>query len=261
MILDDIISATRTELAERRGRMPLAELREQAERAPAARDFAGALRREHVALIAEIKRASPSRGALCADVDPAQVARVYALNGAAAVSVLTDARYFNGSLADLEAVRSAVDAPVLRKDFIVDEYQVYESRAHQADAVLLIVRALADSQLRDYLALAQACGLAALVEVHDESELARALAADAHIIGINNRNLADFSVSLETAERLAPRVPPNKIVVAESGVFTRTDVERIARVGGHAVLVGEALMRAANVGAKVKELSRVACRK
>jgi indole-3-glycerol phosphate synthase len=194
---------------------------------------------------------------LRADFDPVKVARLYTGNGASALSVLTDARYFHGSLADLEAVRAAVDVPVLRKDFVVDEYQVYESRAHQADAILLIVRVLADSQLRDYLALAQSCSLGALVEVHDESDLDRALAADARIIGINNRNLGDFTVSLEATERLAPRTPPGHIIVAESGVFTTTDVERVARAVAHAVLVGEALMRAKNVGAKVQELAHV----
>jgi indole-3-glycerol phosphate synthase len=269
MILDDIIANTRGEVTERRRRVSLPDMRARAEQSLATRDFAGALGREHVALIAEIKRASPSRGTLRADVDPVRVARVYAANGASAISVLTDARYFNGSLADLEVVRAAVDVPVLRKDFIVDEYQVYESRAHQADAILLIVRALADSQLRDYLALAQSCGLSALVEIHDEAELVRALAADARIIGINNRNLADFTVSLETTERLAARIPakrcgiydpPGKIIVAESGVFTSADVERVARAGAHAVLVGEALMQAENVGAKVQELARVKCK-
>jgi indole-3-glycerol phosphate synthase len=257
MILDDIIANTCAEMIERRRRVPLVEMRLRAESTPTARDFAGALQRDHVALIAEIKRASPSRGTLCGEFDPAQVARAYAASGAAAISVLTDGKYFHGSLADLEVVRAAFDAPVLRKDFIVDEYQVYESRACGADALLLIVRALSDSQLRHYLALAHTLGLSALVEVHDEGELERGLAAGARIIGINNRNLQDFTVSLATTERLAPRVPPGKIVVAESGVFTREDVERAAGAGAHAVLVGEALMRAGDVGAKAHELASV----
>jgi indole-3-glycerol phosphate synthase len=248
---------TRAEVTERRRRVPLIEMRARAESALPTRDFAGALRCEHIALIAEVKRASPSRGTLRADLDPVPLARAYAANGAAAISVLTDKRFFNGSLADLEAVRAAVDAPVLRKDFVIDEYQLYEARVHQADAVLLIVRILSDARLRDYLALTHAIGLGALTEVHDEAELDRALAADAPIVGINNRNLADFTVSLATTERLAPRVPPSKIIVAESGVHTCADVERVAKAGGHAVLVGEALMRAGDVAAKVEELADV----
>jgi indole-3-glycerol phosphate synthase len=257
MIPDDITANTRIEVAERRRRVPFAEMRARAASAPPARDFESALKHEHVALIAEIKRASPSRGTLRAELDPAQRARVYAGSGASAISVLTDAKYFHGSLADLEAVRAAVSVPVLRKDFIVDEYQLYEARAHQADAVLLIVRILLDAQLRDYLTLACSLGLGVLTEVHDEAELDRALEVGAGIIGINNRNLADFTVSLATTERLAPRIPSGKIIVAESAIFTHADVERVARVGAQAVLVGEALMRAGDVGAKVRELGNV----
>ncbi len=255
MILDDITSNTCAEVAERHRHVPLAEMRARAESAPPAQDFAGALKHEHVALIAEVKRASPSRGTLRAEMDPAQLARIYAGSGASAISVLTDAKYFHGSLADLEVVRAAVDVPVLRKDFVVDEYQLHEARAHRADAVLLIVRILSDAQLRDYLALARSLGLGVLTEVHDEAELDRALAADARIIGINNRDLADFTVSLATTERLAPRIPSGKIIVAESAIFTRADVERVARVGAHAVLVGEALVRSDDIGAKVSELA------
>jgi indole-3-glycerol phosphate synthase len=257
MILDDIIAHTHAEVADRRQRIPLAEMRARAESASTTRDFAGALKREHVALIAEVKRASPSRGTLRAEIDPGQWARTYAASGASAISVLTDDKYFRGSLADLAAVRAAVEIPVLRKDFIVDEYQVYESRAGQADAILLIVRVLTNTQLRDYLALAQSLGLGALTEVHDEADLDRTLAAGARIIGVNNRDLKDFTINLATTERLAPRIPHDRIVVAESGVFTRGDVERVARAGAHAVLVGEALMRAEDIGAKVSELACV----
>jgi indole-3-glycerol phosphate synthase len=257
MILDEIVANTRVEVAERRRHIPLIDIRKKAGAALPARDLQSTLKREHVALIAEFKRASPSRGALRAELDPAQLARVYAEGGASAISVLTDAKYFHGSLADLEAVRAVVDLPVLRKDFVVDEYQLYEARAHQADAVLLIARILSDAQLRDYVALARSLGLGVLTEVHDEAELDRAVAADATIIGINNRNLADFTVSLTTTERLAPRIPAGKIIVAESGVFTSADVERVARVGAQAVLVGEALVRAPDVGGKVSELAHV----
>lgn len=261
MILDEIVANKRVEVANRKRRVPLAEFRTRAESVPEPRDFAGALRGETVSLIGEIKRASPSRGAINAEADPIHIAATYASNGASALSVLTDKKYFNGTPNDLKSVRVAADVPILRKDFIVDEYQIYESRALQADAILLIVRILSDTQLEEYLALARSFGMHALAEVHDEVELERSLAIDASIIGINNRNLADFTVDLATTEYLAPMIPPNKIIVAESGVSTTEDVERCARAGADAVLVGEALMRAENVGAKVKELSQVASRK
>jgi indole-3-glycerol phosphate synthase len=258
MILDDIIANTRAEIRQRKLQVPLGDMRARAEGSTRATlDFAGALKRDNIALIAEIKRASPSRGILRAELEPSWHARLYVAAGTAAISVLTDANFFHGSLADLEAVKGAVEVPVLRKDFIVDEYQVFESRAARADAILLIVRALADSQLRDYLELSRSLNLSALVEVHDEAELDRALAADASIIGINNRNLQDFTVSMATTERLAPRVPSGRLVVAESGVLTRLDVERVAQAGVHAVLVGEALMKAENVSGRVQELGSV----
>ena len=257
MILDEIVANKRTEIQHRQQRISLAEFRTRAESVPGTLSFADALVGEKVALIAEIKRASPSRGELNVQADPPRLAQTYAANGAAAISVLTDKRYFGGSLNDLKSVRVAVQVPILRKDFIVDEYQVYESRALQADAILLIVRVLADAQLRDYLALARSLGMGALVEIHDEADLERALAAHARVLGINNRNLADFTVDLATTERLAPEIPDEKIVVAESGVFTRADVERAARAGARAVLVGEGLMRAPDVGEKVQELASV----
>lgn len=257
MILDTIITNKRTEIVEREREFSFAELRTRARAAPFTRDFAGALTRDHVALIAEIKRASPSRGALDVSADPSRVARNYADNGAAAISVLTDAKYFGGSLDDLQSARAAVNVPVLRKDFIVDEYQIYEARVFQADAILLIARVLSDMQLCDYLALTHSLHMPALVEIHDEFDLDRALGADAQIIGINNRNLADFTVDLATTERLAPQIPCGKLVVAESGIATCAHVERVARAGVHAVLVGEALMRAKNVAAKLNELGSV----
>ncbi len=263
MILDEIVANKRAEIAKRRQRVSLAELQRRAESLESTRDFANALRGGCVALIAEIKRMSPSRGALSPErhskdgASPLHLARAYAANGAAAISVLTDKKHFNGSPSDLKAVRAATQIPILRKDFIVDEYQIYESRALQADAILLIVRMLSDAQLHDFLALTDSFGMHALVEVHDERELERALAADADIIGINNRNLADFTVDLRTTERLAPQIPREKRIIAESGIFARVDVERAAHAGAHAVLVGEALMRAEDVGAKVQELSSV----
>jgi indole-3-glycerol phosphate synthase len=194
---------------------------------------------------------------LNAQVVPALLARTYAAYGASAISVLTNDKYFQGTLGDLSAVREAVDLPLLRKDFVVDEYQAFESRAAGADAILLIVRTLSDAQLCAYLELARSLGMAALVEIHDEAELERALASDARIIGINNRNLADFAVDLAATERLAPRIPKGHIVVVESGIIGRREVERAACAGGTAVLVGEALMRANDVQAKLQELSSV----
>jgi indole-3-glycerol phosphate synthase len=257
MILDEIVANKRTEIHHRQQRISLAEFRTRAESLPAPRNFGDALVGENVRVIAEIKRASPSRGELNGQADPPRLAQAYTAGGASAISVLTDKKYFRGSLNDLKSVRVAVQAPILRKDFIIDEYQVYESRALQVDAILLIVRVLADAQLRDYLALARSLGMSALVEIHNEADLERAMTANAQLIGINNRNLADFTVNLATTERLAPGIARDKVIVAESGVFTRADVERVARAGARAVLVGEALMRAADVGAKVQELANV----
>jgi indole-3-glycerol phosphate synthase len=257
MILDEIVAVKRREIERRRARISLDEFRVRAENAPPARDFRNALETEHVALIAEIKPASPSRGELRANVDPVRLAQLYEANGAAAISVLTDQQFFKGELNNLKAARVGAAAPLLRKDFIVDEYQVFESRALQADAILLIVRLLDEAPLRDYRLLAEELGMAALVEVHDEPELERALRSGAEIIGINNRNLADFTVDLANTERLAPRIPPGKHVVSESGIFTPADVKRVAAAGAHAVLVGEALMRAEDIGARVRELASV----
>ncbi len=257
MVLDQIVADKRIELSKRKSRVPLAEFRARAESAPQARDFALALRGEHVALIAEIKSASPSRGELRAGVNPLRIAQIYEANGAAAISVLTDRKYFRGDLTSLKSARVGCDVPLLRKDFIVDEYQVYESRALQADAILLITRILDDRRLRDYRLMAESLGMSALVEVHDEGELERALVSGAGIIGVNNRNLADFSVDLATTERLAPLIPADKTVVSESGFFIPQEVERAALAGVDAILVGEALMRAKDIGAKVRELAQV----
>jgi indole-3-glycerol phosphate synthase len=261
MILDDIIAVKRQEIEKRRARIALDEFRRRAENAPPARALENALRGGGtIALIAEIKPASPSRGDLQINADPVKIAQLYAQNGASAISVLTDRQFFKGELNNLKAARVGADVPLLRKDFILDEYQVYESRAIFADAILLIVRILDDAQLRDYRLLAETLGMSALVEIHDEAELERALQSDAHIIGINNRNLADFTVDLANTERLAPVIlgaNANCLVVSESGIFTRADVERAARAGADAVLVGEALMRAENIAEKVRELSSV----
>jgi len=256
-ILDDIVRDTRGELARRRAARPRAALERACRGLAAPRDFEGALRPApgRVALIAEVKRASPSRGVLAADVDPAALARTYAAAGAAAISVLTDAKYFHGSLDDLAAVRAAVGVPLLRKDFTLDEYQLWESRAAGADAVLLIVSILAPALLRDLLAAAKGLGLAALVECHTAAELAAALAAGSRVVGLNNRDLGTFETRIETTLELAPLIPPGPIVVSESGFFTAADVRRVAAAGVRAVLVGEGLVRAPDVAAKVRELT------
>jgi indole-3-glycerol phosphate synthase len=245
-ILDEI-------LARKRAR-PLRAVQRDAAQAPRPRDLAAALRRPGVSLIAEIKRASPSKGLLAPDLDPARLAATYEANGAAAISVLTDAHYFQGSLQDLQAARSQVNLPVLRKDFVVDPYQVYEARAARADAVLAIAAALDDDGLAGICRLADELGMAALVEVHDEGELRRALAVGPRIVGVNNRDLRTFRVDLETTARLRPLIPAGVLLVAESGVHTADDVARLAAIGVDAMLVGESLVRSEDPGRQVRAL-------
>jgi len=256
-ILDDIVRDKREEVARRRAGVPLDELERASRELPPPRDFERALRRApgRVALIAEVKRASPSRGLLAAGVEPAALARTYAAAGAAAVSVLTDAKYFQGSLEDLTAVRAVVDVPLLRKDFTLDEYQVWEARAAGADAVLLIVAMLTPARLRDLRATAEELGLAALVECHTAAELEIALTLGSRVIGINNRDLTTFETRLETTLALMARIPAGPVVVSESGFLTGADVRRVVAAGVHAVLVGEGLVRAPDVPAKVRELT------
>jgi indole-3-glycerol phosphate synthase len=261
--LFEIFEHKRAEIALCQQRRPLRELADAALSVPPPLDFAAALRRaSRPALIAEVKAASPSRGELAGRdgrvFDPVALARTYAENGAAAISVLTDQKYFRGALAHLVAVRAALPGvPLLRKDFVCDPYQVYEARAAGADAILLIVAALDGAQLADLGALARELGMAALVEVHAAEELDTALALDAPLVGINNRNLHDFTVRLETALELAPRVPADRLLVAESGIFTAADVARLEFGRGvDAILVGEALVTAPDVPARVRQLSR-----
>ncbi|MGC9347844.1 MAG: indole-3-glycerol phosphate synthase TrpC [Anaerolineae bacterium] len=255
-ILDTIVAHKRKELARRRRADELAAVRSEAAAAPPPRDFAAALQAPGVSLIAEIKRASPSAGSLRLDLDPVALARIYAEHGAAAISVLTDARFFAGSLDDLRAVRAAVAVPTLRKDFILDPYQVYEARAAGADAVLLIVAALSDARLRELHALVNRLGMAALVEVHNRTELKRALEITPRVIGINNRDLRTFEVSLDTTEALGQLVPEKVVTVAESGIKTEADVERLRRIGVDAILVGTSLVKATDTAAAVRRLVR-----
>jgi indole-3-glycerol phosphate synthase len=257
-VLDEIVAHKRSELAALKPRRPLPDLVSACRGLPPARDFEAALRPqpgERVRLIAEVKRGSPSQGFFRADLDPVAQAGIYEEAGAAAVSVLTDTRYFHGSLDDLARVRGAVAVPVLRKDFIVDEYQLWEARAAGADAALLIVAALEDAVLRDLLHAAKGAGLATLVEVHTGGELDRALRLGAPVIGVNNRNLQTLTTSLDPSLRLLPQIPPGPVTVSESGLASGADVAAVVAAGAHAVLVGETLLRAGDVVAKVRELS------
>ncbi len=255
-ILEKIITRTREDLALRQRVIPMREAHRAANDAPPCRDFTGALRAPGLSLIAEVKRASPSQGTIRADLDPGALARTYADHGAAALSVLTDAPFFHGSLDDLRTARAAVSLPVLRKDFILVPYQIYEARAAGADAVLLITATLDDPTLTDLHTLARMLGMAALVEVHNAEELERALAVEPAVVGINNRDLHTFEVRLETTERLRPHIPEDVIVVAESGVHTAADAQRLHRTGVDAILVGTALVGAPDPGRKIEELLR-----
>lgn len=254
MILDNIVRDKRADLAEAKKRAPLAELRQRPLFQQARRGFARALAAPGRAIIAEVKRASPSRGLIRADFDPVAIALRYTDAGARAISVLTEERYFLGHLDYLARIRESVGVPLLRKDFLIDAYQLYEARAYGADAVLLIASILPDTLLRELMWLAEELNLASLVEVHSDEELDRALAAGACIVGINNRDLRTFHTTLETTERLAPRIPPGVLTVAESGIDTTADIERLEACGVRAFLIGEALMRAEDPGAKLASL-------
>jgi indole-3-glycerol phosphate synthase len=262
-ILDTIVQHKKAEI----GRWPVrrvtaADLETAGRSRADGRDFVAALDRPGpgtVALIAEVKKASPSAGVICPNFDPVRIALEYETAGASCLSVLTDTRFFQGALDHLRQIRSAVKLPLLRKDFIVDERQILESIEWGADALLLIVAILSDSQLNHFLVLTRAAGLEALVEVHDEREWDRARAAGARLIGVNNRDLNTFQVDLATTERLARKLGavsglPEVLLVAESGIHTRADVERLARCGARAILVGESLMRQQNIAAKIGEL-------
>jgi indole-3-glycerol phosphate synthase len=258
-ILKKIVANKRREVEQLKLDHPLQELRQriESEGHPSPLNLAGALMGDDVRVIAEVKKASPSKGLLRQDFDPATLAKTYAENGAAAVSVLTDADFFQGSISHIEEVRRGLGEhrlPILRKEFIVDPYQVYEARAYGADAILLIVSVLTPAELGDLMSLAGDLWLQCLVEVHDEDEVRIALDAGAEIVGINNRNLHTFVTDLSVTERLAPLVPPGMIVVSESGIDSRDDVIRVGRAGAHAVLVGEALVTAADPGERLRGL-------
>jgi indole-3-glycerol phosphate synthase len=255
MFLDKIVAEKRKELQKRQQAVPMSALNDAIKHKPAPLDLAKALKGEGISLIAEVKRASPSKGDLNVNLDAVALAKTYAENGAAAISVLTEKNYFKGSGQDLEAVKKALpNVPVLRKDFILDPYQLYESRAWGADAILLIAAILEDSVLRHLIAEGQRLGMQCLVEVHNEDELKRALKCDAKVIGINNRNLQTLEVDINVTKELRPLVPSECLVVSESGIKNRDDIEKLKRWGVDAVLIGEALVTAKDIPARIKEL-------
>ena len=254
-VLDAILARTRETVAREKARRPLDARHPDVAGAPALRPFAAALARPGaIRVIAEHKRRSPSRGAIREDLEPSEVARRYEAAGAAALSVLTDAPFFGGRLAHLAEARSATGLPALRKDFVVDPWQIAEARAAGADAVLLIVAALSDGELRELLGEAAAIGVDALVEVHDGDELERALAAGARLVGVNNRDLRTLAISLETSLALAARIPDAVVAVAESGIKSGADLRRLREAGFDACLVGEHLMAAHDPGAALRQL-------
>lgn len=257
-VLGGIVRETTTRVAALRADAPaVRKIEQEAAAAPAPPSFRDALRRREVAVIAEVKRRSPSRGEINAALSAADQARAYATGGAAAVSVLTEPRHFGGSLDDLRAVRAAVGLPVLRKDFIIHEIQLLEARAAGASAALLITRALAPAALQDLAGAARGLGIEALVEIRDELELERAMACGARVVGVNHRDLETLVIDPAVGERLLPLVPPTCVAIAESGVRSASDVERVARAGADAVLVGSVLSAAGDPGAAVRALTSV----
>jgi len=254
-VLENIVVAKRREIEEARRARPFESLLERLAEAPAVRDFAAALRSgTGMRVIAEVKKASPSVGLIRADFDPVAIARTYAENGAACISVLTDRQFFQGSLDDLTAVRNAVSIPVLRKDFLLDKYQVLEARVAGADCILLIAECLDDCRLRDLYFYASELGMESLIEIYDPDNLDRVLKLSPALVGINNRNLRTFVTDLGHSIGLRPRVPADCVLISESGIHLRQDVERLEKAGIRAMLVGETLMRAADIGKKLREL-------
>ena len=257
MILDEIVADVAIELAAKKRRMPLTEMVRNAEAQSPPLDFTSALQGNSVRLIAEVKRASPSMGVIRPNFNPLEIAGIYGTNGAAAISILTEPKYFQGSLDYLRDIKKALAAkpiPLLRKDFITDPYQVFEARAYGADGILLIVAILTTEKLSELLQLSHQLGMMSLIEVHTERELDIAIRSNAKIIGINNRDLNTFKVDLQTTARLRPLIPPDRIVVSESGIKSRQNMQKLKEWGINAALIGEALMTAPDIAAKMKEL-------
>jgi indole-3-glycerol phosphate synthase len=253
-MLDKIITSKKEDVEQRKRTTPLSHLKERIAQRKPPLDFASALKGNHIRLIAEVKQASPSRGILRPNLNPTELARTYANGGAVAISVVTEANYFMGCIDELAAIREAVKLPLLRKDFIFDPYQIYESCAYGADALLLIVAILSQEQLKELISLSHNLGLKCLVEVHNESEAGRAILSKAEVIGINNRDLNTFAIDINATHRLRPLIPQQQIIVSESGIKNRNDVEKLKEWGVNAILVGEALITASDVVGKMKEL-------
>ena len=255
MILDEIIANKKEELAGTKRQTPFPDIKSKAVNAEPTRGFEKALSSPgDIRLIAEVKKASPSKGIIREDFDPIKIARTYEESGASCLSVLTEKKFFQGELEYLGRIRNVVNVPLLRKDFIIDEYQIHEARAAGADAILLIAACLEQQQIEDYMGIARLLGLDVLVESHTYKELDKTMRAGATLVGINNRDLATFTVSLQTTLDLVKDIPDDRIVVSESGIKTRDDVVRLHQAGVDAVLVGESLMRENDIGKKVKEL-------
>lgn len=254
MILRKIVENKIEELEQQKQILPLTELRQMLDDLPATLDFKSSIRGRTCTIIAEVKRSSPSKGRIREDFDPVRIARTYELYGASALSILTERRFFEGHNAYVPRIRRSVRLPILRKDFIVDPYQISETRVLGADALLLVARILEAGQLRDFIGLSTELGLASLVEVHDEDDLEKAITSGARIVGINNRDLSTFRTDLGVSLRLAPLIPRNITRVSESGINTRRDVEQLISEGYHAILVGESLMRQKDIGKKLREL-------
>jgi indole-3-glycerol phosphate synthase len=252
--LQKIVDYKKQELEHRRRGLSLKEARKKAEDTEPARNFLKSLQQPGIRIIAEVKKSSPSAGVISPDFDPIRTAMTYEENGAACLSVLTDEHFFEGSLAYLEDIRKRSTLPVLRKDFTLDAYHVYEARLHGADAILLIVRILEDAQIRDYTALAKDLGMTALIEVHDDVEMDRAVAADTKLIGINNRNLDTLQIDLETSVRLSKKAPKDAHLVSESGLSEPDHLRKLQDYGFRSFLIGEAFMRAKDPGRKLKEM-------
>jgi indole-3-glycerol phosphate synthase len=257
MIVDEILSHKKHELIDKKKKIPLAELRQGALDEPPTHDFAAAITGDDIKLIAEIKKASPARGVIRSEFNPVQIASIYAKNGAAAISVLTETIYFQGSLDYLKAVRKSPGSnslPLLRKDFLFDPYHVYESRIYGADCILLIVALLNTEQLQELMDISRKLNMSCLVEVHNEGEVEVALKNGASIIGINNRDIKTLKVDMSTTERLRPLVPAGILVISESGIRNRNDVEKCRKLKVDAILVGQALMNATDIAARIREL-------
>jgi indole-3-glycerol phosphate synthase len=254
MILQKIVENKREELARQKEILPLGELRQMLADRPPTRDFGGAIRNRDCAVIAEVKRSSPSKGRIREDFDPVGIAGIYEDNGASAISILTERKFFEGRAAYIPQIGRTINLPLLRKDFIIDPYQINETRVLGADALLLIARILEAGELRDFIGLASELGLAALVEVHDEADVEKAISSGARIVGINNRDLQTFRTDLAVSIGLVRQIPKAITVVSESGINSRGDIEKLMVAGIRAVLVGESLMREKDIGKKLREL-------